>query len=153
MSSGNPLGTQELGNITSADIVAYATIEGVTGNTRITDFADGEGVTNDPTERAVAKKGIDGKPVYGVVCRGDQVTLTLLPTSPFLDSVNQCVAIMKKQRKGPKWTLEITYPATGKCVTWREGVLLQSPDLPAAQDVQGNVAIQLWFGDSDTQSI
>lgn len=153
-SPGDVLGMQQLGNVTSADLIVLASIEEVApGGQRIMEFADGEGVTPESTERAVTRMGIDGKFVYGIVMRSENVTLTMLPTSEFLKLVDECVAISRKRRKGLKWTLEVTYPAIGKVTTYREGILVNNPALPAAQDTLGNVEIALQFGDFDTQDI
>ena len=154
MSANNVLGVQELGNITSADLVVYATCEELAPNPfRVMEFADSEGLTNDSKERAITKMGIDGKFVYGIVFRPSQITVTLLPGSEFAVLVDQCNSISIARRKGLKWSFEVTYPAIGKHYSYSEGVLTNSPDMPSAQEVLGNFAVQFQFGSCKIHNI
>lgn len=154
MNTGFALGIPELGNVSSGDLVVYAKNTIVSpAPFRITEFADGDGVNPESQEHAVTRIGIDGKPVYGIVFRMSQVTITLLPTSPFLELLDQWLGIAKKTKSGGAWSLEVTYPAIGKYAIFTEGTITNSPVLPPAQDTLGNIAIQFQFGHVDSQSI
>lgn len=152
--SANVLGMQELGNVTSADLVVYAKCEEIAPNSfRVMEFGDGEGLTPDSKERAVTRMGIDGKFVYGIVFRASQITVTCLPGSEFLRLVDQCNGISIARRKGLKWSFEVTYPAIGKHYSYKEGIITNAPDMAAAQETLGNVAIQFQFGSCEVQNI
>ncbi len=154
MSESNILGPRQIGNITSTNLIVYAKCAEISPvATRVTDFADGDGITQADKEHAVTKTGVDGRFVYGLVARPNELTMNLLPTSPFLRVVNQCVGLQKSRLEGLPWEIEITYPSIGEVQTFYEGILVSYPELTGAQETLANKAVTFHFGYVDTSTI
>lgn len=143
-----------LGDVTSANLIVIAACEDVApAGVVVNEFADGAAVGNDSKEHTVNRMGVDGKFVAGFVWRPNTVQLTLLPTSPFLETVRQCIGRQKALVKPLSWDMEVTYPSIGYVYSFTAGVLSNAPILPAAGETLDNVELIFTFGYEDAQQL
>lgn len=143
-----------LGDVTSANLIVVAMCEDVApAGVVVNEFADGSAVGNPAKEHTVNRMGVDGKFVAGFVWRPNIVTLNLLPTSPFLEVVRECVGRQKAQIKPLAWDMEVTYPSIGYVYSFADGVLSKASILPAAGETLENVELIFTFGREDAQQL
>lgn len=154
MSSGGvELSVEQLGNVTSADLVVVARCEIVCPQgTLVQGFADGDAVSQDAADHAVTRMGVDGFFAAGFVYREKTITMTLMPTSPFLEVLRQCLGTQHAMKRALQWDIDVTYPqlrGRGTIFNFITGVYSNGAELPAARETLDNVTAQFKFARVD----
>lgn len=136
----------QLHNITSTDLVVIADCELVAeGGVNVQGFAEGDAVTVDGADLATVKMGVDGFFAAGYKRVPRTITFKMLPTSPFLETIRQCMATQDSIPRMLQWNMDITYPGLGMTYHCTNGVLANSKEIPDAKEVLDDVTLQFKF--------
>lgn len=143
-----------LNNITSADLEVVMICELVAdGGSNVQGFAENEAVTMDGVDLAVIKMGVDGFFAAGYKHVARTINFKLLATSPFLETVRQCLGQQKALSRMLQWSGEIVYPALGMRYVLETGVLSNAKELADARDALDDVTVQFKFRSVKPQSL
>lgn len=145
---------EQLNNITSADLEVIMRCEMVAeAGANVQGFAENEAVTMDNVDLAVIKMGVDGFFAAGFKHTPRTVSLKVLASSPFLETVRQCLGQQKTINRMLQWSGEIVYPSIGMRYVLITGVLSNAKELPDARDALDDVTVQFQFRRVDAQAL
>lgn len=154
MSPGANTDIENLHNITSADVVVVASCEMVAaGGSNVQGFAENDAVTVDSVDLAAVKMGLDGFLASGYKRALRTVTLKVLPSSPFMETIRQCIATQDSLPRSLKWDMDITYPALNMTYHCATGVLFNAKEVPDAKETLDDVTLVFKFRKITAQSL
>lgn len=121
-------------DVTSANAAVILQVETLyPSGVKLEGFGADAMLSVDGVDNAEYRRGADGRGVAGVVKNPITVQITLEANSPGLDVITTVWQAMQSNNKPYECTLTVSYPATGRTVTFVRGVLSNVPPTPAAQ--------------------
>lgn len=154
MSAGANIDIEMLNNITSADLEVVMICEMVAeAGVNVQGFAENEAVSMEGVDLAVIKMGVDGFFAAGFKHTPRTIQFKMLASSPFLETIRQCIGIQKSESRMLQWSGEIVYPALGMRYVLTTGVLSNTKEMADARDALDDVTIQFKFRSVSPQNL
>lgn len=133
-------------NITSANAIAIMTIENLCPQGfRLEQFSTDAAISQGDDTIAETRMGVDGHMVAGYTPSIKTVTITLEPSSPSIEYLDNLYKAMQQNKKIYYCNLVITLPALSKIVQYSYGVLKTSKILPDMQKTLAPIAYSFDF--------
>lgn len=145
MSSAN-IDIDMLNNITAADLELIMVCEMVAeAGVNVQGFAESDAVVLEGVDLAVIKMGLDGFFAAGFRHTPRTLTLNLLASSPFLETVRQCLGQQKALSRMLQWRGELVYPALGMRYVLETGVLSNTKEFSDSREALEDMSVQFKF--------
>jgi hypothetical protein len=139
-------GIDVLGNITDTDLVLIAKCEIVAPEgMHVQGFGSGQAISVDAVDFAEDRMGVDGHYVAGYKPVIRPITITLLPTSPFLGVVRACIAVQYMIPRMLRWDMQLRYPSIDKNYNMENGILFNGRDVPEAKNTLDDIPLVFHF--------
>ena len=121
-------------NITSANAIAVMTIDNIAPQGfLLQQFSTDAAISQGDDTVSETRMGVDGYMVAGYVPSIKTITITLEPTSPSIDYLNNLYKSMQKNKQVYYCNLIITLPSLKKIIRYSYGVLKTAKILPDMQ--------------------